>query len=87
MSRFVIILNDIRGVDLIVQRLRESGCIASAELASGIENNLYIMEDDGNLTQSDPEVEQDVELTPVKEKKESKVVHPFQVINGGKSKH
>ena len=83
MSRFVIILNDIRGVDLIVQRLRESGCIASADLANGIENKLYIMEEDGNITPSDSEVEP----APVEEKEEPKVVHPFQVIDGGKSKY
>lgn len=53
MSQFVIILNNLDGVDLILKALserhNERGCVASGDLHEGILNKLYMLED-GKLT-------------------------------------
>ena len=58
MSQFAIFINQIEGVDLIIKALRnqqfEHGCIASSDLADGIEKNLCIMTEDGGMKPAQP---------------------------------
>lgn len=42
---FLIILNDIRGVELICDALRRTGGIAQSELAAGIEQTVVFIDD------------------------------------------
>ena len=74
MTQFVIIPNNIEGVELILKRLRESGCIASSDLADGIDKTLHVLED-GELKHIQI-FELDEE--PIK-------AGPFEVIKGGKT--
>ena len=46
---YVINLNDLQGVELITSALRDSSCMASQQLANGIEKYLLYINTDGNL--------------------------------------
>ena len=80
MSQYMIIINQLQGVELVLNALRSTSCIASHDLADGIVQNLYYKDDAGKMYRVDPVQE---EPEPEVEKK-APVNHPFQVIEGGK---
>ena len=70
MAQFVIILNQIEGVDLILKALQsqytEKGCLASFDLHAGIMKNLHLLEDDLLIPLQPPVVDTPEEPEPKK---------------------
>jgi hypothetical protein len=52
---FIIRINQLQGVELILRALRGSGCIASSDLADGIEKTLVFVGEDDTVTACVPE--------------------------------
>lgn len=44
---YIVYLNKLEGVELITKALRKTTCIASHDLAAGIERNLHYLDEDG----------------------------------------
>jgi hypothetical protein len=44
---FLIPINELQGIELILKALRGTGCIASSQLADGIEKSLFYVSDEG----------------------------------------
>lgn len=65
---FVIQLEQIDGVELILKALRETPCIASHQLADGIEAHLIYVDEDGNGYKVE-------DTTPTSKKPSLKLVH------------
>lgn len=62
---FLVQLNNLQGVELICKRLRESGCIASSQLADGIEKTLLVVEPDGRIILANPQSEDKPKWKPI----------------------
>jgi hypothetical protein len=52
---FIIRINQLQGVELILRALRGSGCIASSDLADGIEKTLVFVDTAGAITACVPD--------------------------------
>ena len=46
MTRYIIVLNHLKGVELIINSLRASDCIASNDLANALEKRTLIQDDE-----------------------------------------
>lgn len=73
---YVIILNRLEGVDLILKALRKTTCIASHDLAEGINKNLQFVGEDGVPRRLDRSHER---VEPVKQK--------LTLVKGGKDEN
>jgi hypothetical protein len=47
---YIILLNELKGLELVIKALRNTRCIASGDLADGIERNAMYQAPDGKLT-------------------------------------
>jgi len=78
MSHFVILITKIEGVDLVLRALRSTSCIASHDLAEGIENNLCWLDDKGVLTKIENPIDKEPEVI------EKKKPQPFSIVKADK---
>lgn len=62
---YLIKVNQLKGVELILKALRNTHCIASHDLADGIEKTLLYVEQDGRMTLvGNPNVEPQLPVRP-----------------------